>query len=163
MSSNFFFSLLCFSCRIAILKHTLNLSACQRRLGQARDPWPLTVKLTLPPVACCAKCQERPLILSCCLVGHSAPDYCSSPDHVATYQPQLNSAAGSPGWRERPPTHSNWIPRLPTEEFFFVMSNKMMQQKSCSFELKLFTVKVGEKWNCEILPEGWKSAEGRWN
>lgn len=37
----------------------------------------------------------------------------------------------------------------------------MMQLKSFTFELKLLTVKVGEKWNCKILPEGWKSAEGR--
>lgn len=145
----------------------MSLSTCQQRLGQACDPWPLTVKLTLPPVGCCAKCQERPLILSRCLVGHSAPDYLSCPDQstVPTYQPQLNSAAGSPARREdhllTPP--ERLVVQLRVFFYFFHRTNKMMQQKSFSFELKLFTVKVGEKWNCKILPEGWKSAEGRWN
>lgn len=62
------------------------ISACQQWLGQACDLWPLTVKLTLPPVRCCAKCQERPLILSCSLVSCSVAEYLSGPDQC-TYIP----------------------------------------------------------------------------
>lgn len=62
------------------------ISACQQWLGQACDLWPLTVKLTLPPVRCCAKCQERPLILSCSLVSCSVAEYLSCLDQC-TYIP----------------------------------------------------------------------------
>lgn len=80
---NCVFSVLYFSNRTVALEHVLYLTARQQHSGQACDPWPLTVKLTLPPVGCCAKCQERPLILSCCLVGHSAPNYLSCPDQCS--------------------------------------------------------------------------------
>lgn len=126
-------------------------------------PWPLTVKLTLPPVGCCAKCQEWPLILSRCLVGHSAPDYLSCPDQ-STYIP---ASAQLCCWLCPSKTTTYFLHQNTwSKKFIFFDSpstNKTMQPQSFSFELKLLTVQVGEKWDCKILPQGWKSAEGRWN
>lgn len=113
-----------FSYRVVVLKHVLYLSACQQWLGQACDPWPHTVKLTLPPVGCCAKCQKRPLILSCCLLGHSAPDYLSCPDQC-TYIPS------SPARTEDHLLNSASMLHRPTEILIFLW----LEQNDAAVEL----------------------------
>lgn len=111
--------------RMVVLKDVLYLSACQQWLGQACDLWPLTVKLTLPPVGCCAKCQERPLILSRCLVGHSAADYLSCPDQC-TYIPRSAQICCRLSCTETGPLEYSIVQRR-FLLFFFSYSNKMMQ------------------------------------
>lgn len=87
---------------LLLLKPVWHLLTGQQCLGQAYDLWTLTVKLTLPPLGCCAKCQERPLILSCCLVDCSPAHYFSRPDWRCHIPNSAQIRCGQTG----PPTYS---------------------------------------------------------
>lgn len=136
--------------------HVLYLSACQQWLGQACDLWPLAVKLTLPPVGCCAKCQERPLILSCCLAGHSAADYLSCPDQCTDIPCSAQICYRLSCTETRPPTYSSRTNRHPTVTKWVLFFSwnfppskwvKIRIVKSCRRDGKV--LRRGETWHCQ--------------
>lgn len=132
---------------LLLLKPVLYLSACQQCLGQAHDLWPLTVKLTLLPLGCCAKCQERPLIPSRRLVDRWAADYLSRPCIPA-------SAQICCGLFLRRQDHlliqpESCRPTATREELLQRSSERVKIQtvKSCRRDGKV--LRGGENWYCE--------------
>lgn len=132
---------------LLLLKPVLYLSAYLQCLGQAHDLWPLTVKLTLLPLGCCAKCQERPLIPSRRLVDRWAADYLSRPCIPASAQICCRLFLRRQDHLLIQPESCR--PTATREELLQRSSERVKTQtvKSCRRDGKV--LRGGENWYCE--------------